>query len=91
MGFFPWILETDSLRLFHLLSSASEDMSELGVLAMTMRSFLVPGCSFSFTPRSGNSAAHGLAKLAMSSRVNSVWLEEWPCAISDIVLSESLF
>lgn len=75
MSFFPFIIKIDSLRLLRLLSSSAEDLSELGVLASNLKQFLMPQfCSVYFTPRSGNSVANSLARLAMVSHLNRVLL-----------------
>lgn len=86
-GTSPCILEMDSLSIFQLLNPDVEDVSEVGRIAREIKvlEFLVHQASISFTKRSGNEVAHKLAKLALSEEEETVWVEDWPPAISGLL------
>ncbi|XP_021722108.1 uncharacterized protein LOC110689646 [Chenopodium quinoa] len=71
----------EALALRHSLRIALE--SEFRKLARGCQS-----CSFSFVKRSGNGAAHALAKLSSSYGDLRVWMEEVPSEISPFVMAD---
>jgi hypothetical protein len=48
-------------------------------------------CSFKPVNRKGNTVAHNLAQLALSSEPNKVWLEDTPPQIASLVISYSFY
>lgn len=65
MGFHPFLVESDSQRIIHLLNLSIDNLSKVGsFLSEFQQSHDPRRCSFGFT-QSGNEATHQLAQLAL--------------------------
>ena len=72
------------------LRSEEDSFSSFGHLISSIKQFLVScNCvSFSHTRRSGNSVAYFLAKHAKSIDGCSVWMEDVPPQVADVLLAD---
>jgi hypothetical protein len=86
------ILEGDALRAVNKINLAIPSLSKIGHFTNDIRSVLYSLKSFRVihVKREANSAAHVLAKAAVFYVRDSIWLEETPPPISDIVFREFL-
>ncbi|KAL2944713.1 5-methyltetrahydropteroyltriglutamate--homocysteine methyltransferase [Bienertia sinuspersici] len=89
-GFRQLIVEVDNLALFFALSKKKMDLTAYGLLLKDIFLFLFSMSlgvfCFNFVRRSGNLAAHILAKKSLSVDGFRVWLEEIPVEIQQFVL-----
>jgi ribonuclease HI len=91
-GLLDIILEGDALQVVNEINLAIHFFSKIGHFTDDIRSVLHSLRSFRIihVKREANSAAHVLAKTAVFYVRDSIWLEETPPPVSDIVLRESL-
>lgn len=91
-GFMMLEVESDSARVISFLRSEASDISEVGVLTKEInrvaRTF--HHCLFRWCRRSANGVAHELARVAMVSDREGVWLEEVPFEVERVFSSELL-
>ena len=85
-----FIVEGDSEVVISALRSEEDSFSSFGHLISSIKHFLVScNCvSFSHTRRSGNSVAHFLAKHAKTIVGCSVWMEDVPPQVADVLLAD---
>ncbi|TXG71533.1 hypothetical protein EZV62_000112 [Acer yangbiense] len=83
-------LESDALCVVQAINNKSPPSSEVGVVLNDI--FLVldrfSEVSFAFVPRLGNKVAHGLAKLELNHEGESVWLNDCPLCVENLVLGD---
>ena len=85
-----FIVEGDSEVVISTLRKEEESFSSFGHLISSIKHYL-HSCfciSFSHTRRSGNSAAHSLAKFAKYIVDRSVWMEDVPPQVNDVLLAD---
>ena len=85
-----FIVEGDSEVVISALRKEEESFSSFGHLISSIK-FYLPFCncvSFSDTRRSGNSVAHFLAKQAKTIDGCSVWMEDVPQQVADVLLAD---
>jgi hypothetical protein len=90
LGYQQVIFEVDSLRVVQALPQASPCLSPFGHLLDDIRTRL-SGLHFGEVHhiyREANLVAHNLAKLAISSSMDHVWLEDYPSVVCPFVLAE---
>ncbi|XP_021768618.1 uncharacterized protein LOC110732940 [Chenopodium quinoa] len=89
-GFSSVCLETDCFKLYSHLSKATVTTNAFGRIVndILMLARSCQACSFSFVKRSGNKVAHSLAKLCTTYFDFTVWLEEYPHDVSELVLAD---
>ena len=85
-----FIVEGDSEVVISALRSKEESLSSFGHLISSIKHYLVScNCvSFFHIRRSGNSVAHFLAKHAKTIEGVSVWMEDVPPQIADVLLAD---
>ncbi|XP_021716820.1 uncharacterized protein LOC110684687 [Chenopodium quinoa] len=83
-------LETDCMKVFSHLTKGCAPATILGMVINDIMQLArgCQSCSFSFVKRSGNGAAHALAKLSSSYGDLRVWMEEVPSEISPFVMAD---
>jgi hypothetical protein len=91
-GLLDIILEGDALQVVNEINLAIPSLSKIGHFTDDIRSVLYSLRSFRVihVKREANFVAHMLAKAAVFYVSDSIWLEETPPPVSDIVLKESL-
>jgi ribonuclease HI len=91
-GLLDIILEGDALQVVNEINLVIHSLSKIGHFTDGIRSVLHSPRSFRVihVKREANSAAHILVKAAVFYVRNSIWLEETPPPVFDIVLRESL-
>ena len=85
-----FIVEGDSEVVISALRKEEESFSSFGHLISSIKHYL-HSCScisFSHTCRSGNSVAHSLAKFAKHMVDLSVWMEDVPPQVHDVLLAD---
>ena len=85
-----FIVEGDSEVVISTLRKEEESFSSFGHLISSIKHYL-HSCScisFSHTHRSGNSVAHSLAKFAKHLVDISVWMEDVPPQVHDVLLAD---
>ncbi|XVF40372.1 hypothetical protein PTKIN_Ptkin01aG0108000 [Pterospermum kingtungense] len=90
MGFRDIILEGDNLGVTIKLRSPDPDSSAIGNL--TDEGMKLMGCFCSclvqHVAREANKAAHALAKMGTNCEGESIWVEDYPSSIHDILLAD---
>ena len=83
-----FVVEGDSEVIISALRKEEESFSSFGHLLFSIKHYLAfCNCfSFSHTRRSGNSLAHSLAKLARTIEGFSLWMEDVPPQVADVLL-----
>ena len=92
-GFRAAMFEGDSLLVHQVLTSSAIPPASIsniisGVLSQASQ---FDECVFSFTRRTGNKVAHALAQHARHLSDSSIWLEEYPSFIENLVSQDVLF
>ena len=90
LGIAEFILEGDSEIVINTLRSMEVSLSPFGHLLESAKSTLVTSkcIAFSHIRRTGNRVAHNLAKHARHVRGLSVWLEDIPPHLYDVLFSD---
>ncbi|OMO77333.1 hypothetical protein CCACVL1_15074 [Corchorus capsularis] len=90
MGFKDVILEGDALTIIKKLSSKLQDLSPIGTFIeeIKLHSSLFNSCTFSHIGRDGNTTAHALASYGFSLQEETIWMEELPTLVLDVLQSE---
>ena len=83
-----FIVERDSEVVISALRSEEESLSSFGHLISSIKHYLVSCNCISFIHRSGNSVAHFLAKHAKTIDDFSVWMEDVPPQVADVLLAD---
>ena len=85
-----FIVEGDSKVVISALRNKEESFSSFGHLISSIKHYLVYcNCiSFSHTRRSGNSVTYFLAKFAKTIDCFSIWMEDVPPQVSDVLLAD---
>ena len=85
-----FIVEGNSEMVISALRKEEESFSSFGHLISSIKHYLYScNCiSFSHTHRSGNSVAHSSAKLARDIDEFSVWMEDVPPQVNDVLLAD---
>ena len=83
------VIETDCKELFQAIYRAQSGPSYFSSIVndCIKGSSLFPSCNFLHTKRDANKVAHGLAKLACSSKV-SISIEECPLEVASLVFAD---
>lgn len=86
-GFHSISLESDLLQIVTALNGASMDMSLIGPIIEDAKVFLfsIAEATTSHIRRQANFVAHRLARFALHSGGDNIWVEETPSLISDLV------
>ena len=85
-----FIVEGDSEVVISTLRKEEESFSSFGHLISSIKHYL-HSCScisFSHTRRSGNSVTHSLAKLVKNIVDFSIWMEDVPSQVNDVLLAD---
>jgi hypothetical protein len=92
LGLQQIVLEGDALQRVDAIKSSGRCCSRYGHLVDETRDMLrmVPIWQIIHVKREGNSAAYGLAKVAIKHVIDQVWMEDFPSCISNIVLLEQI-
>lgn len=87
LGLFPLIVELDSLNVVSLIEGSLHSQKEISWLVSEIKSFMThrPPIMVKYVPRSCITVAHILAKLAFSSPDETIWIEECPAEIADLL------
>ena len=90
-GLVPLDLVSDATVVVSLVNDLKEHVSEIGLVVDAIRRLLVslPGCELRYAPRSTNWVAHTLAKSALSSSEDYVWIEDFPPCICKFLLMDA--
>ena len=85
-----FIVKGDSEVVISTLRKEEESFSSFGYLICSIKHYIAfCNCfSFSHTRRSGNSLAHSLAKLARTIDGFSLWMEDVPPQVADVLLAD---
>ncbi|KAJ4723487.1 PHD finger-like domain-containing protein 5B [Melia azedarach] len=79
VGLHSLVIESDSKNVVDLILGKIKSYREVGWLVYEIQDMAVAGnCLFKSVPRVYNAATHMLAKMALLSSDNNVWLEEAP-------------
>lgn len=86
------VLEGDAIRIIQAILSTDEDLSPIGTIIKDIKLKVRSFVDFTAThvKRDANTAAHRAARFALSSRDFSVWMEEPPIWLTDVLLQDSL-
>ncbi|KAL5759779.1 hypothetical protein ACOSQ2_018617 [Xanthoceras sorbifolium] len=92
LGIRPLVVESDSKGVIELLKGSSSYRTALGLPVSRILHYQTWGniLSFSFAPRASNAAAHALSRLALSLEDRSVWRENLPRSICNVVQADML-
>ena len=90
LGITEFILEGDSEVVINTLRNTEASLSTFGHILESAKSTLVTGncIAFSHIRRSGNRVAHNLAKHARHVRGLSVWVEDIPPHLYDVLFAD---
>jgi len=90
LGITEFVLEGDSEVVVNSLRSKETSFSSFGHLLESAKSLLSPitSISFSHVCRCGNRIAHNLARHARNVRGLSVWVEDVPPHLVDVLFAE---
>ena len=90
LGINEFMLEGDSEAIINTLRSSEVSLTTYGHLLESAKSSLVTSkcIAFSHIRRSGNRVAHNLAKHARHVRGLSVWVEDMPPHLYDVLFSD---
>ncbi|KAL4361294.1 hypothetical protein GQ457_04G002860 [Hibiscus cannabinus] len=90
LGFRSIQIEGDSLSVIKKLNSSAMDKSAISPIIrdILLLKSLFEAITFSFVGRTGNKAAHALAKLGLQQGEPQYWIEEAPVSIEQVVLQE---
>ncbi|KAM1655185.1 hypothetical protein ACFX2K_007478 [Malus domestica] len=89
-GFQQVVVESDSQKVIAVLNGTYADSSALGMIAEDVLQLAsnFSRVKFIHASRLCNGVAHHLAKFALSSSNNLVWIEEPPTLIHDLLLQD---
>ncbi|KAK4836763.1 hypothetical protein QYF36_000016 [Acer negundo] len=87
----PFQIETDSIQVVDLVSKGEASFVDVGsIIIDILVSFeLILECSILHVPRKGNIVAHSLAKEAISTILDSCWLDICPPCVERLVLLDA--
>ncbi|KAK2642117.1 hypothetical protein Ddye_023880 [Dipteronia dyeriana] len=88
-GLLPTVIESDSKSVVDLINSGKAPIANVGIVIRNV--FELMNCYpvlVSFTGRSANCVAHGLAKLSISLPEDRFWLETCPARVEDLVMAD---
>ncbi|XP_050259970.1 uncharacterized protein LOC126705055 [Quercus robur] len=90
LGIAEFVLEGDSEVVINSLRSSETSFSSFGHLLESAKSMLVSSkcINFSHVRRSGNKIAHNLARHARNVRGLSVWMEDVPPHLIDVLFTD---
>ena len=90
LGITEFVLEGDSEAVINSLQSKEASLSSFGHLLESAKSMLDPSScvSFSHVRRSGNKIAHNLARHSRNVRGLSVWVEDVPPHLVDVLFAD---
>ncbi|XVF85301.1 hypothetical protein PTKIN_Ptkin17bG0106600 [Pterospermum kingtungense] len=90
MGFQDIILEGDALEVVNRLCSKEDDFFDVGNIVEEGRVLtgLFNSCCIQHISRDGNKVAHRLAKLGVNCHKESIWVEEYPSEIHEIIFAD---
>ncbi|KAJ4711023.1 Ribonuclease H-like domain containing protein [Melia azedarach] len=92
VGLHSLVIESDSKNVIDLILGKIKSYKQVGWLVSEIQDMAVAGnCLFKSVPRVCNVAAHMLAKMALLSPDNNVWLEEAPSELSPFLYANSCF
>ena len=80
LGFLPLLIESDSVNVISLISGKINSELEIDWLISDIKSFIFKKSAFAIRhiPKSGNSAAHKAAKMALDHAELRTWLQDAP-------------
>ncbi|KAK0592574.1 hypothetical protein LWI29_021554 [Acer saccharum] len=89
-GLTPAILESDALSVVNKIGLEMVNGAEIGVVINDIYEVLRRSkvSTINFVPRLANSVAHSLAKLALASEGESMWLEDCPLSMKSLFLGD---
>ncbi|KAK2656769.1 hypothetical protein Ddye_009821 [Dipteronia dyeriana] len=90
-GLYTAILESDALSVVNLIKAKEIPSSDVSVVIHDILDLFenVGVFSCDFAPRLANKVAHGLAKIALRSRDEFVWMEDCPLVVESLVLGDT--
>ncbi|KAK1552288.1 hypothetical protein Q3G72_013826 [Acer saccharum] len=90
-GLVPVDLVSDAAVVVGLVNDMKEHGSEIGLVIDAIRKLMLalPSSVLRFAPRATNFVAHKLAKFALVSDVDCVWLEDFPRCVRDSLLKDA--
>ncbi|KAK1586282.1 hypothetical protein Q3G72_000803 [Acer saccharum] len=80
-------------QVVNLINCGSLSDADVGpiIAEIVLALHLFPSCSIIHVPRNGNSAAHGLAKKALSIESEHCWLDCCPPCVEKVVKADASF
>ena len=89
-GLVPLDLVSDAAVVVGMVNDMKDHDAEIGLVIAAIRRMMVrlPSCVLKFAPRATNFVAHTLAKKALCSSQDYVWLEDFPPYIHRLLLMD---